>query len=290
MPQGITTWDLSARPGEGQGDNDTSITSAELATAAIRLLSKPENTDRRFFMWVHFFDPHAQYMPHPGSPDFLGDARSVTAAVKAQYDAEVWFTDKHVGRLLDFIASKPWGARTVIVVTADHGEAFADHGMNMHGYEIWESLVHVPLVVHVPGLEAKHVAVKRGHIDLVPTILDLMKVELPEAGELRGVSLVPDLVAEGGATLEERDVYFDMPAGPFNTMRRGLLHGPTPGKKLIYLGGAQYQLFDLADDPGEKDDLAQDKEQLAPVVTAFETLRAGLKEIEVKPISADLPP
>jgi arylsulfatase A-like enzyme len=285
----MTVWDLSARPGEGQGDTDTSVTSNELATAAIRLLSKRENTQGRFFMWIHFFDPHAQYMPHPGAPDFLGDARSNAAIAKSQYDTEVWFTDKHVGRVLDHIAAQPWGARTAIVVTADHGEAFAEHGMNMHGYELWESLVHVPLLVRVPGLEPHHVPVKRGHIDVVPTLLDLMKVDQPQAGELRGVSLVPDLVANEGDSYDERDVYLDMPAGPYNAMRRGLIHGPTPGMKLIHLGATQYQLFDLAADPDEKDDLAQDKEKLDPVVEAFQTLRAGLREIDVKPISVDLP-
>jgi arylsulfatase A-like enzyme len=284
MSQVMDKWDLSAKPADGQGDTDTSITSAELASAAIRLMSRKEVTEGRFFMWLHFFDPHAQYMEHPGAPDFSERGKS---GAKALYDGEVWFADKHIGRVLDAIASKPWGDRTAIIVTADHGEAFGDHGMNMHGYELWESLVHVPLLVYVPGLEPHHVAVKRGHIDVAPTILDIMKVDAPEPGELRGRSLVPDLLAGEGDALEERDVYFDMPPGPFNAMRRGLLHGASPGKKLIALGGGQYQLFDLASDPGEKDDLAQDKEALAPLLDAFQLLRAGLKENDVKPVSVE---
>ncbi len=289
LAQGIDTWDLSAKPGEGQGDTDTSVTSKGLADATIRLLSKAENTEKRFFMWVHFFDPHAQYSPHPGAPDFLGDERGTTAAAKAAYDDEVWFTDSHVGRVLDHVASQSWGARTAIVVTADHGEAFAEHGMNFHGIELWDSLVHVPLVVYVPGTTPHHVPVKRGHIDVAPTLLALMKVSgHPGDSRLRGQSLVPDVFAKDGDAYVERDVYFDMPAGPFNLMRRGIITGPTPGKKLIHFGANQYQLFDLASDPGEKDDLSPDKDALAPALDAFQRLRAGLEEIEVKPENANL--
>lgn len=288
LPQGIDTWDLSAKPGEGQGDTDTSVTSKELADAAIRLLSKSESTRKRFFMWVHFFDPHAQYSPHAGAPDFLGDERGPTALAKAAYDGEVWFTDKHVGRVLDHIADQPWAARTAIVVTADHGEAFNEHGMSFHGIELWESLVHVPLLVFVPGVPPHHVPVKRGHIDVAPTLLALMRVPA-EGARLRGVSLVPDLLATDEGEYVERDVYFDMPAGPYNLMRRGLLTGTTPGKKLIHFGANQYQLFDLATDPGEKDDLSPDPSALAPAQAAFQALRGGLEEIEVKPESANLP-
>ena len=152
---------LVAQPADGQGDNDTSVTSKELSDVAIRLLRKPEHTSKRFFMWLHYFDPHEQYMPHDDAPSF-------GTGNKAAYDGEVWFTDKHIGRVLDYIASQPWGAKTAIVVTADHGEAFGEHNMKWHGYELWETLVHVPFVVYVPGAVPHHVPVKRSHMDLDP--------------------------------------------------------------------------------------------------------------------------
>jgi arylsulfatase A-like enzyme len=283
LAQGFDLWDLTAKPGEGQGDNDTSTTSKELADACIRILGKKDNTlGRRFFFWAHFNDPHAQYVPHEGAPSFLGADKSPLAGARAAYDTEVWFTDKHLGRVLDFVAKQPWAEKTAIIVTADHGEAFLEHGMNNHGIELWEPLVRVPFVVHVPGLPARRVPVKRGHIDVAPTILELMKVEPPGAGELRGTSLVADVLEEED-DFAERDIYLDMPAGPYNAMRRGFIHGATPGMKLLYFGGTQYQLFDLAADPGEKDDLSQDNEKLAPVLDAFQKFRAGLQEIEVKP-------
>jgi arylsulfatase A-like enzyme len=275
LSQGFDAFDLRAMPASGQGDNDTSITSKDLSDEAIRMLRRPENTGKRFFMWLHYFDPHEQYMPHDGAPTFgPGD--------KGAYDAEVWFTDKHIGRVLDFVASQPWGAKTAVIVTADHGEAFGEHGMRWHGYELWESLVRVPFIVYVPGVTPHHVPVKRSHVDFVPTVLDLMGVWRPAEGELSGESMIADLV--GGAPYEERDVYMDMPVGPFTLMRHGLIHGPTPGMKLVHLDTGQFQLFDLATDPDEKEDLAADKAKLDPMVELFREKRGTLKEIEVKPV------
>jgi hypothetical protein len=73
----------------------------------------------------------------------------------------------------------------------------------------------------------------------------------------------------------------DMPAGPFTKMRHGLIHGPTPGMKLVHLDSGQFQLFDLAADPDEKEDLAADKDKLGPMVELFREKRGTLKEIEV---------
>lgn len=295
LNQGMDVWDTSAIP-SGMGDNDTTISSDRMADAALRLLAVKENVTPvgadadeskpdeskpgagHFFAWFHFFDPHAQYVPHPEAPAFDG-----AKAAKNLYDGEVWFTDKHVGRILDYVASQPWAKDTAIVVTADHGEAFSDHGMNWHGRELWESLVRVPLLVYVPGEKPTRVPVKRSHIDLVPTLLELMGLPLPEAaGELRGRSLLADVAVTDGR-FEERDVFIDMPAGPYNTARRALVTGTTPGTKLIHFGGANYQLYDLATDPAEAHDLAADKTQRDAVVARMQALRGQLEEIEVKP-------
>jgi arylsulfatase A-like enzyme len=190
----------------------------------------------------------------------------------------VWFTDEHVGRLLDFIASQPWAKDTIIAVTADHGECIAEHGMTNHGFELWEQLVHVPLVIYVPGASAHHVVVKRSQVDLVPTLLELLRMPTPAPGEMSGQSMVDDVLAKSGDALAERDVYIDMPVGPNTGMRHALIHGDTPGMKLSHIQGNQYQLFDLAADPGELDDLSSDKAKLAPLVAAFLAKRATLHE------------
>jgi arylsulfatase A-like enzyme len=291
LTQGMSVWDTSAIPASGQGDNDTSVTSSELSDAALRLLSNPKNTDGRFFMWLHYFDPHEQYMPHEGVPSEISlGATGATAVAKAAYDGEVWFTDKHVGRVLEYIASpmaSPWGARTAIVVTSDHGEAFGDHNMNWHGVEIWECLVRVPLLIYVPGVPPHHVPVKRSQVDLVPTLLDVMGLKVPESSELSGRSLMSDLDREGdgaAASFEERDVYIDMPVGPYTGMRHALIAGTTPGMKLYHFGGDQFALYDLRADPGERDDLAQsDPEKLHEMLALFVQKRASVKEIAVPP-------
>ena len=236
-------------------------------------------------MWVHYFDPHEQYMPHPDAPpEIAAGADSPDRRTKAAYDGEVWFTDHHVGRLLDFVDGQAWGGDTAVVVTSDHGEAFGDHGMSFHGGELWESLVRVPLVVYFPGVRPHHVPVKRSHIDLVPTLLDLLGVAAPPEGELSGRSMLSDLLAKQGSSFDERDVYIDMPIGPYTGQRRALITGPTPGLKLYNMGPNQFALFDLDKDPGETEDIVlADRDRFRELVGRFEETRGRLKEFAVPP-------
>jgi arylsulfatase A-like enzyme len=280
LTQGFDVFDGSAIPPAGQGDSDTNSTSPQLTDVALKLLAAHASAGR-FFLWLHYFDPHAQYVPHAGAPDYFdagGDR------MRALYDGEVWFTDRAIGRLLDFVRAQPWASRTIVAVTSDHGEAMNEHGMGYkHGFEIWEPLVRVPLVIIGPGIAPHRVPEKRSAVDLVPTLLDLMAVALPPRGELSGESMVDDLALPPRGGYAERDVYIDMPEGPFTHMRRAILHGPTPGLKLIHFGGRQYQLYDLAGDPGEMHDLASDSAKLAPMLDAFSAKRQTVAEIYVAP-------
>jgi choline-sulfatase len=316
--QGFDVWDTSAIP-EGMGDNDTSITSDRMSDLAIKLLSQPENvtptagmeaaagdagadaaaggdmadggaeraaaagsSPARFFAWFHYFDPHAQYVSHKEAPDFGAMKVEGVPAGRAIYDKEVWFTDKHIGRVIDHVMSQPWGKDTAIIITADHGEAFGERGYFRHGRELWEPAVRVPLVVYVPGAEPRRVAVKRSHIDLAPTIVDLVGAPRGDAAELRGESLLADVFAPEGAPHEERDVYLDMPEGPYNEVRRAIITGPTPGMKLVHFGGRRYELYDLAEDPNETKNLAgREKEKLEAAQARMQQMRARLTEIAV---------
>jgi arylsulfatase A-like enzyme len=244
------------------------------------MLAKPANVGgpARFFAWFHYFDPHLPYVPHPGAPDLRALDSSKVARARVPYDEEVWFTDQQLGRVLAYVASQPWGADTAIVLTADHGEAFGEHNHVGHGREVREPLVRVPLLVYVPGVTPKRVTVKRSHIDLAPTIMELTGAPLPSDRSLRGTSLLGDVVAEPGAPLPERDVYIDMPEGPFNEMRRALVTGGSPGTKLVDVGGRRYELYDLAKDPNEEKNLADDKPRLAPFVEGMQRLRSQLQE------------
>jgi arylsulfatase A-like enzyme len=278
LAQGMDVWDLSALPGDATADSDTSVTSQALSETAIGLLSDPDNVDKRFFLWVHYFDPHAPYVPHPEGPDFRPGAKSWS---KAMYDGEVWFTDHHIGRLLDFIASQPWGARTAIVLTSDHGEAFDEHGMSWHGVDLWEPLVRVPLLVYVPGVKAHRIRPKRSLIDIVPTVLDLLGVPQPPPGQLSGVSCAQEIIAPDEAPPEERDVLIDMPSGPRVSQHRAFIHGQTPGTKLLHEGGALYLVFDLESDPGELNDLSHSGGILPELLELYQQKLATLSELRV---------
>ena len=279
LQQGFDVWDTSAMPPK-MTDNDRRVTSDRLTNVALDLLAKPENVagPRRFFAWFHYFDPHLPYVPHAGAPDLHALDGSKVARARVPYDEEVWFTDQQVGRVLSYVASQPWGADTAIVLTADHGEAFGEHNHVGHGREVWESLVRVPLLVYVPGAKPKRVAVKRSHIDLAPTIMELVGAPLPSDRSLRGTSLMADVAAGDGAVPVERDVYIDMPEGPFNEMRRALITGRTPGAKVVDVAGRRFELYDLARDPDELQNLGGDKAAVAPFVEAMQRLRGQLQE------------
>jgi choline-sulfatase len=281
LTQGMDVWDLSALPAESAGDVDSSVTSAALSDAAIRLLSDPANVSRRFFLWAHYFDPHANYVPHPEAPDFRPGQKNWS---KPLYDGEVWFTDHHIGRLLDFIASQPWGKNTAIILTSDHGEAFDEHGMSFHGVDLWEPLVRVPLVVYVPGAKPHRVKQKRSLVDLVPTVLDLLGVPQPPEGELSGESSAGAIVSSDQAAVDERDVFLDMPAGPQVSQHRAFIHGPTPGMKLMVPGVGVYLLFDLNGDEAELDDLSRrDRPAFARMLEAYQEKLSSLHEMRTSP-------
>jgi arylsulfatase A-like enzyme len=281
LAQGMDLWDMSAMPPDSSGDTDSSSSSEQLSDAAIRLLQDPANVSHRFFMWVHYFDPHALYVAHPEAPDFKKGASNWA---RPAYDGEVWFTDHHLGRLFDFIESQPWGKQTAIIVTADHGEIFDEHGMNWHGVDLWDPLVHVPLVVYVPGAKPHRVRVKRSLIDVVPTVLDLMGLPQPSQDELSGESMANSIVGDGTAGNEERDVYMDMPAGPNVSQHRAIIHGETPGMKLMHEGGPVFLMFDLASDPHEVNTLnRKDRDEFTRMREVFDEKLASLHEIHVDP-------
>jgi len=135
----------------------------------------------RWFLWVHYYDPHYAYEPHSEVPSFGGDR-------VALYDGELRFTDLHIGRLLDALRAQALYDRTVIVVTGDHGEGFGEHGVELHGYHLYAAQTKVPLIIRVPGLAPRRAATPAGHADILPTLVDLAGG--PATPEMMGRSLV----------------------------------------------------------------------------------------------------
>jgi arylsulfatase A-like enzyme len=241
LEQGFDVWRLV--PGikfDPETDND--ITSDKMTELGIELLADPKNTSGRFFGWAHYMDPHDKYQAHPEAPNFGKHARD-------HYDQEIWFTDHWLGKLLDFASDKPWWKNTVLIVTADHGEAFGEHGMYKHAFELWDVLTHVPLLVHGPGLGARRIDERRSAIDLAPTVLDLLGVDPP--ADFEGKSLVPEL---RGAVPDSREpILLELAEDTHNPPRRALIAGHY---KLIDFGHDHYELFDLAADPNVSTDIA----------------------------------
>lgn len=266
--QGFDIWEMV--PGiKFDPQTDPNVTGPKHEQIAERLLGDPANTSGQFFAWFHFMDPHDVYVAHADVPSYGREARD-------RYDAEVQFTDMQLGKLLDFIEKQPWASRTAIIVSADHGEGFGEHGVFRHGFEVFQELVRVPWFFVIPGVAAHRIDAPRGHIDMAPTILELMGVRQAEP-TMRGRSLVGEILRR--ETPEDRDVIVDLPRTSDNDRRRALISGKH--KLVAYGDDSYYRLYDLADDPGEKNDLRKKEAQTATqLVDRYKQHAKTIKEVK----------
>ncbi|MCA9633532.1 MAG: sulfatase, partial [Myxococcales bacterium] len=213
LDQGVT--DHRLLPGTFlKNTSEKNVTSERLYALAKQQLEAAREARSRsgkpFFGYVHFMDPHSPYVPHPDLPAFGSQPRDL-------YDSEVRYTDEWVGKLIDLALA---GGDTSVILSADHGECFGEHGHLKHGYELWEELIRVPLMIHVPGVAPRRIATPRSHLDLAPTILELMGYPRGEA--MRGVSLVGELE---GAAARARPVIADLTRDNLQDRRRALIDG-----------------------------------------------------------------
>lgn len=228
----------------------------DVTDVALKLLKKRKR-DKPLFCWIHYSDPHAPYKRH--RKFHFGDKayRRLTPEekVRARYDSEVAFTDRHIGRLLKAI---PPGA--IIVFLADHGESLYEHDYLGHGRRIYQMGMHIPFMIRAPGIvPARTKAPVRG-IDVGPTLLSLARLErlpgmlgLDLSAELPDAKRVRVVETYGGAVPGIPGVRQVMAAsGP---MRQGVLAQPW---KLI-IGGRTPELFNLGNDPAELSNLAPER-------------------------------
>ena len=234
--------------------------------------------DHPFFLYLHDTDPHAPYTPSAPwdarladpavhvAPERVGGllrdfrvsgvppSADEVRALMARYDGEIAFTDDNFGHLLAVLQRLGVADRTLVIVVADHGEEFLDHGGLEHGRTLFQEMVHVPLLMRFPNRWAAgtRVTTTARQIDIVPTVLDYLGVSSP--ADLPGRSLLP---AAAGVAMPPVDALAETNLG-----RQGTAGVVTGDWKIVQgksLGANHTSVYNLKNDPGERIDRAEEQ-------------------------------
>jgi arylsulfatase A-like enzyme len=276
---------------------------SQVSDAALDFLKK--HGRERFFLWLHYLDPHHPYEPQPpfdkkfaqprkDHEELIARLHALTTeeqtrlltrlgdgeepmpaetfqAVVDQYDGEIAFTDVQVGRVLDTLESLGVADDTMVVITADHGEEFREHGRWGHGVTLYEEVVHVPLIVRYPGsTEGRRVTDTVRTLDVAPTALAVAGLPVPSS--MRGSDL---------RRLSERADRSAVSVCP----RTAQLSVQTDGWKLITAerGHGSPSLYNLAADAAEKNDLAANEASRVNAMLALLVDRIGPRARDLVP-------
>jgi arylsulfatase A-like enzyme len=226
------------------------------------------HTDRPFFLYVHTIEPHEPYAPPPELLSRLVPD-GADATPMDRYDAEILQADANFARLMDHLERLGLAEDTLVLLIADHGEAFREHdGMTGHGGRAYQELLWVPLIVRWPrGLRAGEVvATPVQMLDIPATVLDALAAA-PSENHL-GRSVLGLARGEKDPAFDERPIVAH--GADTLAVRRGNWKliaylkadsSQPPSRELVMdsLEGAERRLFDLAEDPGETTDLAVDR-------------------------------
>jgi arylsulfatase A-like enzyme len=195
---------------------------------------------RPWFLWVHYFDPHSPY----AAPGF--DAK---LSAQTPYDAEITYADGQLARLLRFLEETGDARRTLVVVTADHGEGLWEHGESTHALFAYDSTLRVPLIVRFPdGRGAGRVVSQRAAlVDLLPSVLDWLGQDAPSGLDGRALRLADPSGVAGEP--EARAIYFEN-EGPAHLFGWSRLRGIVAGRDKL-IAAPRPELYDLEDDPRE---------------------------------------
>ena len=260
-------------------------TSAMDLEAAEQGIAAAAASGRPAFIYVHLLPPHWPYLPpEPFDSLHVVDAEAPhrppwkirllldygiidsgdpeIANMHLRYTNNLSYADHVVGRLLEMLRSHGLYDDALVIVTADHGEAFGEHGGLLHRTHVYDEMIRVPLVVRAPGLEPAAVERQVGLVDIFPTLVELMGLEV-EGAVFQGRSFAP-LLAGGEA--EPAGYYYSRAVGTrLNFSLRGERY------KYIYQGGREF-LYDLPADPGETENVIGRR----PVLAALLRLRGML--------------
>jgi arylsulfatase A-like enzyme/Flp pilus assembly protein TadD len=234
-------------------------------------LAQLDRLGPRFFLWVHFYDPHMAYDPPPGF---------ASAFATRPYAGEIAFADAQLGRLLEALRARFGEQGTLVVATSDHGESFGEHGDETHSYLVYETTQRIPLLIAGPGIPAgKSVAAPVGLVDVAPTILALAHARPLEGSAGRDLSTLI-----GGGDEPQREAYFETLAPQLDLGWSPLL-GLRAGN-LKYIRAPRPELYDLAADPGERRSLAQERpEQAAALAASLDARLRASSQRTASPLS-----
>lgn len=275
--QGFNAFDETNVLGHG------AVTSDGVTERGLAFLDSVDQDSKPWFLWLHYFDPHCAFIEHeiPSARPEVYDGlvrsgqlyRELWQArrdldeedfteLRRLYDSEIRHTDAAIGRVLAHLKQTGQFENTIVVLTADHGEEFGDHGSIGHAKTLHEELIHVPLIVHFPGVPAKTVRQPVALLDVYPTLLDTLGLEPTPGMEGR------DIRPSSAALTEPRMIFSE-------TNRGGRMRAVISGhQKLIARGRfGQLTAYDLAADPTESNplDLRQSpaSQALAPALAQW---------------------
>ena len=226
--------------------------------------------DKPLFLWLHMMEPHSPYNPpedaaglfqvlappRPIDPEAIpawvriGDSTDLNLYL-ARYDADIRSADDALGEFFTALKARGLWDSSVIVLTADHGEEFMDHGGMEHNRTLYDEMLRVPLIVRAPGLRPRIVEVQTQSVDLVPTMASVTGQTL-QPGEVHGSNIWPVLEGRGGA---DADAYAEIVGRRFALRTR-------KWKLISSLQGGK-ELFDLTADPREQNNLARSNPAVA---------------------------
>ena len=288
--RGFDTYDApfhARRPGD---DRYHSIERRGMEVVAHALEWLNRHPHGPFFLWLHFYDPHDPYDP---PPPFKARFAS------SPYDGEIAYVDSAVGRLLAGLRTRGLYEHTLLVVVADHGEAFGEHGELSHGLFLYDDTLHVPLLMKLLGTRSQHVAVESrvGLVDIAPTILQELGISPPPAMQgasllelMKGVSGAATARSSLAARTADRPEYAETDY-PHRAFGWSSLRSWRAGKYL-YIDAPQRELYDQTSDPGSLHNLAGSAPAVADAMAAQleafrrKTSRAGGTQAVLTPQQA----
>lgn len=212
--------------------------------------------DGPLFLYAHFMDSHHPFYAGPKS---LPEPKRYLTAI-------AWL-DGELGRIQKALVDLDLDRRAMLIVSADHGEAFGEHGMHFHGLSLYEEVIHVPLLVKAPGVAPRVIDQPVSLIDIGPTVLDWMGFDTP--GTYMGQSLVPFLIG--------RDPVLTRPIVTEQRLKKAMIF-PDGFKVIVDSPRGTTEVYDLGKDPKELQNLYRDSRSDARVglLSAFfhaQTLR-----------------